>query len=216
MLLTVFIESDGAPWPWPDTPPDDPTPVKPLVIGLAVSEPSNHVAYVARPCQFLSPAELAGCDPALWTNGRFRSDAVRAVEIAVDGIKARSGASRVNLVGFSGGGAMASLVASRRGDVGCLVTIAAPLDTSAWADAIGVTRLAASMNPADSAVRLVGLPQTHFSGKDDAVVPERSAGRFRATNPGATWIRVAGFDHDCCWEREWAALRRRSCLASAG
>ncbi len=215
-LLTVFIESDGAPWPWPDTPPVDPTPVKPLVMRMAVADPSAHVAYVARPCQFLSPSGLAACDPTLWTEGRFRSDAVRAVEIAVDALKARSGAKKVNLVGFSGGGAMAALVAARRQDVGCLVTIAAPLDTSAWTDAIGVSRLSASLNPADAVTRLRGLPQTHFSGQDDTVVPSRSAGRLFSAIQASAWISVPGFDHDCCWERDWVALRRRSCLANAG
>lgn len=215
-LLTVFIESDGAPWPWPDMPPADPTPVKPLVMGMAVADPSAHVAYVARPCQFLSPNALTECDPALWTEGRFRSDAVRAVEIAVDALKARSGAKKINLVGFSGGGAMAALVASRREDVGCLVTVAAPLDTSAWTDAIGVSRLSTSLNPADAVTRLKELPQTHFRGQDDTVVPPRSAGRFFSAIRESAWISVPGFDHDCCWEREWVALRRRSCLANAG
>ena len=67
--LTVFIESDGAPWPWPDLPPSDPTPLRPLVMGIAAIESSDLVAYVARPCQFLPPYELANCDPALWTSG---------------------------------------------------------------------------------------------------------------------------------------------------
>ena len=110
---------------------------------------------------------------------------------------------------------MAALVASRRSDVKCLVTIAAPLDTDAWTDAIGVSRLSASLNPADFAARLKGLPQTHFRGGADAVVPLRSIGAFMSTNGDAVLVDMPGFDHDCCWEREWAALRSRSCLASS-
>jgi hypothetical protein len=211
--VTVYIESDGAPWRFPDEPPADPTPLKPVVLRMAIDDPAPAAAYLARPCQFLSEASLAKCDPQLWMKARLSDEAVAAMNRAVDQIKQSYGALEVNLVGYSGGGAMAALIAARRSDVSCLVTVAAPLDTSAWTDALGVSRLDLSLNPADVTARLRDVHQTHFRGLRDKLVPPSTAQRFLAGVPRATVIDKEKFDHQCCWGEEWQALRRASCLA---
>jgi pimeloyl-ACP methyl ester carboxylesterase len=210
--VTVYIESDGAPWRLPDEPPADPTPHKPMVLRMAASDPSRSVAYLGRPCQYLESADLATCNPALWMRGRFSEDAVVASNQAVSRIKEAAGVGRVNIVGYSGGGSMAALVAARREDVACLVTIAAPLDTDAWTRAIDVSPLDYSLNPADVASRLARLPQTHFQGGKDDLVPPATSARFLKEAPGAKVINKADFDHACCWEDAWAQLRSESCL----
>jgi len=178
---------------------------------MALMDPSRAVAYLGRPCQFLAEAELLRCDPALWTGGRFSEDAVAATDQAVEALKRSHGASRLNLVGYSGGGAMAALVAARRSDVRCLVTVAAPLDTHAWTDAIKVSRLATSLNPADYATRLNRVSQVHFRGKLDTLVPPHTQRRFLALT-SARVIDRESYDHVCCWERDWAELAAQSCL----
>ena len=211
--VTVYIESDGAPWRFPDEPPVDPTPLTPMVLRMAIADPFSVVAYLGRPCQYLNAAELGKCDPELWMRGRFRDEAVAAMSSAVDRIKQSAGAADVNLVGYSGGGAMAALVAERRNDVSCLVTVAAPLDTRAWTDAIGVSSLNLSLNPADDADKLSHVRQTHFRGGRDKAVPATAARRFLDRAPHATVIDMENFDHRCCWEDAWKDLVRRSCLA---
>lgn len=211
--VTVYVESDGAPWRFPDEPPSDPTPVKPLVLRMAIADPSPAAAYLGRPCQYLREADLRNCDPELWMGGRFRDEAVAAMSLAVDQIKRIYGAAEVNLVGYSGGGAMAALIAARRSDVSCLVTVAAPLDTRAWTDAIGVSPLSLSLNPADEADRLRNVRQTHFRGARDKLVPPATSRRFLERVTGATVIDKETFDHRCCWADEWMDLRRASCLA---
>ena len=211
--LTVYIESDGAPWISREQPPNDPTPVKPVVMHMAVADPSSSVAYLGRPCQYLSERDLDDCDPALWTLGRFSEEAVAASQAAVERLKRLAGASRINLVGYSGGGAMAALVAARRQDVACLVTVASPLDTNAWADAIGITRLHQSLNPVDHADRLAAVPQMHFTGARDTIVPPGSIRRFTARVPSARVLNLERYSHTCCWQEDWAELRARSCLA---
>lgn len=211
--LTVYIEGDGAPWPWPDQPPADPTPLRQLVLQMAVSDPSEAVAYLGRPCQYQTPEELERCDPALWTGSRFGPAAIESTHRAVDALKASAGASRIALVGYSGGGAMAALVAAGRSDTDCLVTLAAPLDISAWTKAIGVSPLRGSLNPADSAGKLARIPQTHFRGKDDWLVPPATSDGFLARVPAAQVIDLGGVDHQCCWQDAWRRLRESSCLA---
>jgi pimeloyl-ACP methyl ester carboxylesterase len=210
--VTVYIESDGAPWRFPDEPPADPTPLKLVVLRMAIDDPSPAAAYLARPCQYLSESGRRTCDPRLWMRARLSDDAVAVMSRAVDRIKQSYGASDVNLVGYSGGGAMAALIAARRSDVSCLVTIAAPLDTNAWTDALGVSRLDLSLNPADMTAQLRDVRQTHFRGLRDKLVPPSTAQRFLAGVPRATVIDKEKFDHQCCWGDEWQALRRASCL----
>ena len=211
--VTVYVESDGAPWRFPDEPPSDPTPLKPLVLRMAIADPSPAAAYLGRPCQYLREADLRKCDPELWMRGRFSNEAVAAMSLAVDQIKRIYRAAEVNLVGYSGGGAMAALIAARRSDVSCLVTVAAPLDTRAWTDTLRVSRLDLSLNPADAADKLRNVRQTHFRGVRDKVVPLATSRRFLERVTGATVIDKETFDHRCCWDDEWKDLRRASCLA---
>lgn len=212
--VTIYMESDGAPWRMPDEPPADPTPLKPFVIRMAIADTSPATAYLSRPCQYLSETARRDCDPRLWMQARFSADAVTAMSGAVDQIKTSTGARTLNLVGYSGGGAMAALVAARRSDVACLVTIAAPLDTHAWTDALNVSRLDMSLNPADVADRLRSVKQTHFRGLADRLVPPATVNRFiENAKPAAAVIDKPGFDHQCCWSEEWRELSRSSCLA---
>jgi pimeloyl-ACP methyl ester carboxylesterase len=145
--------------------------------------------------------------------GRFGDDAVTTMNKAVDRIKQSYGATEINLVGYSGGGAMAALMAMRRNDVSCLVTIAAPLDTDAWTDAMRVSRLDLSLNPADDADKLRNVRQSHFRGLNDKLVPPATSRRFLERVAGATVIDKEKFDHQCCWGDEWRELRRATCLA---
>ncbi|MEO8440911.1 MAG: alpha/beta fold hydrolase [Betaproteobacteria bacterium] len=212
--VTIYIESDGAPWRLPDEPPADPTPLKPFVMRMAIADISSATAYLSRPCQYLSEAARRDCDPRLWMQARFSGEAVAATNQAVDQIKTSTGAVTVNLVGYSGGGAMAALIAARRKDVNCLVTVAAPLDTNAWTDALGVSRLASSLNPVDSAANLRKVRQTHFRGLRDKLVPPATVNRFiEGAQPAAAVIDMPDFDHQCCWSEEWRELSRSSCLA---
>lgn len=212
--VTVYIESDGAPWRLPDEPPADPTPLKPYVMRMAIADTSQATAYVSRPCQYMSESARRDCDSQLWMQARFGNDAVNATNGAIDQIKRDTGARAVNLVGYSGGGAMAALVAARRQDVSCLVTVAAPLDTDAWTDALKVSRLKLSMNPADVAGDLTQVRQSHFRGLRDKLVPPPTVDRFVARSKGrATLIDKPDFDHQCCWSEEWRELSRASCLA---
>jgi pimeloyl-ACP methyl ester carboxylesterase len=179
---------------------------------MAIADSSGATAYLSRPCQYLNAADRLNCDPRLWMQARFGNEAVAAMGNAVDQIKLAAGAKQVNLVGYSGGGAMAALIAARREDVVCLVTLAAPLDTSAWTDALHVSRLDLSANPADVADKLRQVAQTHYRGLRDELVPPWTTQRFLQRTAGATVIDKATFDHQCCWSDEWLELRRSSCL----
>ena len=97
--------------------PRDPTPVNPLALQLALRDPSGAAVYLARPCQFVAAPDKRECARAYWTEQRFSPAVIAASLEAISQLKQRYGAQRLVLVGYSGGGAVASLVAAQRGDV---------------------------------------------------------------------------------------------------
>ena len=214
--LTIYIEGDGARWRAIDLPPDDPTPENPISLKLAVQDTGSAVAYVGRPCQYLDEDTLNSCDPTLWTRGRYSESALKMTMEAVDALVRTTGAKQLTLIGHSGGGAMAALVAENREDVACLSSVAAPLDIETWTRVIQVSPLRTSINPFDRAARLRQVPQVHFTGARDEVVPPESIARFLRAVPAAREVRIEKFDHDCCWVDEWVKLRARACTAGSG
>jgi hypothetical protein len=210
--LTVYIESDGRAWLDRWTLSADPTPAHPDILALAVVDPSPNRLYLGRPCQYLDPAALAACAPSYWSSARFAPEVIAGYEAAIDQAKLRAGAARVALFGFSGGGAVAALVAARRADVGLLVSIAGTLDIARWTRDAHVSPLAGSLNPADFAARLQSIRQVIFVGEDDDVVPPEVAQSYLARMTDtrrARLVRIPDFGHDCCWVNSWPELLAR-------
>lgn len=87
----------------------------------------------------------------------------------------------------------------------------ANLNHAAWTSYHGVTTLSGSLNPADFATRLQSVPQIHFVGEKDDIIPESIARDYRSkmTDPSLTKIAVIpGYDHHCCWVQAWPRLQR--------
>ncbi len=207
--LVVYIEGDGFAWKRINERSADPTPLNPLALRLAVLDTSPSVAWLARPCQFTGGEEARGCNSDLWTGARYSEAVIAASNAAIDVLKQMSGANRIALVGYSGGGAVAALTAMRRIDVIWLKTVASPLDTSAFTAHHMVTPLSASLNPADRASALAALPQTHYAGTRDDVVPPSINRTFRARMGETRCIRLEelqGASHDDGWEKMWSTL----------
>lgn len=208
-VLTVYIEGDGAPWPNAFRPPNDPTPIRPVALLLAERDPSPQVAYLGRPCQYLGEAERAKCGAVYWSSRRYVQRVVDAMDAAVTRLKASAGAGRLRLIGHSGGGVIATLLAMRRKDVDSLVTVAAPLSLSDWIARHGLSPLEDALDPMRLAAPRGLPPAMHFAGEADDVVPPAIIAGF-ARRHGGRLETIAGFDHDCCWARDWPELLLRA------
>lgn len=201
--LRVYIEGDGAAWSSGYRPPADPTPQRPLVLELAERDLAAAVAYLGRPCQYLAPVALAGCSSAYWSERRFAPEVVAAMDQALSRIKQVAGAERLSLVGYSGGGVLATLLAQRRDDIDGLVTLAAPLALAEWVRLKALSPLRGSLDPLDGCA---SLPYAvHMVGSRDRVVPTALGARFVARHGGRLQL-LPGFDHGCCWVQHWPAL----------
>lgn len=207
--LSVYIEGDGFAWVTRTQLSSDPTPRDPVSLELAVRDPSANRVYLARPCQYQTDEELARCDPQYWSRARYSEEVVAAMNAALDQIVRATGAKRLRLFGYSGGGTVAALLAARRADVVQLVTVAGNLDHATWTKLRKVSPLSASLNPADMAPALSRVPQIHFVGEDDEDVPPAVAQAYRARFPDparVSIIEVPGVDHNCCWVKQWPGL----------
>lgn len=206
--LTVYIEGDGLAWISGNQPSTDPTPRDPLALRLALAQPAGHAVYLARPCQYVNAAQ-SGCAQRYWTEARFAPEVIEAMDLAIGSLKQRYSATRLVLVGYSGGAAVAALVAARRTDVMELITVAGNLDHRAWTSHHQVRALNASLNAADSASLLANLPQTHFLGGKDRVIPPALARHWPVALTGLDQSNLhvlASADHACCWVERWPAL----------
>jgi pimeloyl-ACP methyl ester carboxylesterase len=117
--------------------------------------------------------------------------------------------SRILLVGHSGGGTLAVLLASRLPAVAGVISIAGNLDLVEWTSRHGYSPLTASLDPAREPALDPALPQWYLLGGRDTVVTEAMARSYLArVPPGRIW-RYPALDHACCWQRVWPKVRTR-------
>jgi hypothetical protein len=207
--LTVYIEGDGLAWLSRSQPSADPTPRNPVGLELALRDPSGTAVYLARPCQYVATGDARNCSNTYWTGLRFAPEVIAASDQAIGVLKRRYASNALVLVGYSGGGAVAALVAARRNDVAKLITVAGNLDHRAWTDMHHVPPLEGSLNAADAWQALENVPQWHLVGARDEVVGstviEAYVSRFPPDRRPKV-ITVAGFSHVCCWADRWPGL----------
>ena len=203
-LLHIYLDSDGTPWERGYWPARDPSPRQSLALSLMSLDAAASI-YLNRPCYGLAklPPE---CHFTLWTDGRYSHTVVEAMNQGLDELRRRHGAQRLVLIGHSGGGALAMLLAARRQDVAAVVTIGANLDHRRWTEHFGYLPLTSSLNPAEEPPLPSGALRWHLIGDRDAVVPPAITLAAGKADPHARVVRFAQHDHRCCWERSWPDL----------
>jgi pimeloyl-ACP methyl ester carboxylesterase len=204
--LFVFLDGDGRPWSDDGLQPrSDPTTRNPLALKL-LTRTSAPGIYISRPC-YQQIADAA-CSSESWTGGRYSSAVIASIAAVTRDAAASGGFEKIVLVGYSGGGALAVLVAEQLENVAAVITIAANLDTDAWASYHHYLPLSASLNPAASN-RAHPWREIHLTGARDAVVPATTTTAYFAKYPDAKQWPYADFDHVCCWAEQWPQVSAR-------
>jgi pimeloyl-ACP methyl ester carboxylesterase len=203
--LRIYIEGDGFAYMRPGVPAIDPSPNHPLALELAAIDTAPNVAWIARPCQYTMIAKVQStCPERYWTSHRMAPEVVNSINAAVSFIVEKTKANGVELIGYSGGGAIAVLVAARRTDVVALRTVAGNLDHVAFTRYHKVTPMSASLNAADVIDQVRHIPQVHYAGAEDPIVPAALIESVVARVGGnARAVIVRGATHVKGWEAFW-------------
>jgi len=202
--LLIFLDGDGRPWDGRQ-PADDPTTRHPVALQLLAKTPVQGI-YVSRPCyqQMSDP----GCSPATWTSARYSAAVADSIAAAIRAVTRDAGHPDIVLVGYSGGGALAVLVAERLEHVTAVVTIAANLDIDAWTQQHNYLPLKDSLNPANSGTQHAWR-EIHLQGARDTVVPAATTTAYFRHFPDAQHWQFDDYDHVCCWADAWPEIFAR-------
>jgi alpha/beta hydrolase fold len=202
----IYIEGDGLAFLDRRTISENPTPTKVMLLELAKLDPRENVVYLARPCQFSAPQVNPQClNHKYWSSDRFSEESVSAMNEA---IKKIAGLNSINLIGFSGGGAIVTLVAARNPKVSSVITIAGNLDHVAFNNHHKVSQMHNSLNPIDYAPNIKNIPQLHLSGSNDTRVPSFIANKY-VTASSSSCVKekiINGATHESGWSKTWPSI----------
>ena len=167
--LNIYIEGDGLSWITKSQISDNPTPINQTLLNLLNLDKNNCKVYLARPCQYV---ESSNCNQSYWTNKRFSKEIIDSFDEILDSLKTKYQNRDFNLIGYSGGGAVATILTSKRDDTKNLITIAGNLDIEKWTNFHKISKLDGSLNPADFTYSLENIKQFHIIGNSDKIVPK--------------------------------------------
>lgn len=202
--LHVYIDGDGTPWERQRWIANDPTARNPLILKL-MQQDTNPAILLGRPCYY-GQSQAEGCDNKYWTSHRYSEEVVNSMSQALNNWLYLKHFKKIVLIGYSGGGAIAMLMANNIAKATKIVTIAANLNVARWSDYHAVPKLNGSLNPAEEEPVNAKVKQIHFAGKEDKIVPAFIIKNYSSKQMNSKYYELPEQDHACCWERDWSKL----------
>jgi len=200
--MVVYIEGDGMAWISRDQLSNNPTPVQPVALKLASVDMNKNVLYIARPCQYLWPQKMNACSSKYWSNKRGSEEVISSINQVISIVKQKQNISTIRLIGYSGGGGIAALITARRQDVSEFVSVSANLNYKLFTQIHNLSPMNGSIDPITAAKQIASIPQIHYVGADDKIIPRQIALSF------SDKVRVINnVSHDN-WSDKWVQILR--------
>lgn len=173
-VYKIYLEGDGYAFNHSGRPSSDPTPHGTTMRELAFGDPHDNVVYMARPCQYVK-SDI--CSPRHWSTARFAPEIITST---AEAIKEIAGDNEVILIGYSGGAQIAGLVASSQSGINVkkIITIAGNLNHLAWTNYHHLPSLNESMSLESYKNTYASIPQIHYLGETDEVIPPFLSQKF--------------------------------------
>ena len=203
-VLHVYLDGDGTPWVRGHWIADDPTARNPLILNL-MKQDSEPAILLGRPCYYGLNNTL-GCENKYWTSHRYSKEVVDSMTQVLNAWLMKHNFKAIILIGYSGGGTLAILMADKIKNISAVVTVAANLDIAKWSQLHGYLTLKQSLNPADEIELSQQIKQIHFAGKEDKVVPSFIIKAYAERQKNAEYYEFFDKDHSCCWADNWKEL----------
>lgn len=203
--LHVYFDGDGSPWGRDGSlVNDDPTPRHYLVLQL-MSLDSKPAILIGRPC-YHGFNHDARCHPLLWTHARYSEEVVSSISKALQFILKANSVSEVVLIGYSGGGTLAQLLAEKIPQTRAVITLAGNLDLAAWVRWHEYSPLEGSLNPAEKPPLPKHILQIHYVGRSDRNIPPLLTERYLAYKDRGEMRVLEGVDHYNGWLMHWPSI----------
>lgn len=205
--LHIYLEGDGQPWLENRYINGDPTSKEATVLHLMAAD-SSLAFYLGRPC-YHHHGKGRHCDVKWWTSHRYSRTVLNAMiqgvnEIVKEYRLLNSADVELTLIGFSGGGTLATLMSHEIPEVKTLITINGNLDTEAWTHHHGYSPLTGSINPSQLNDLSPALKKIHLVGAKDENTPKTLNALHAFTSQINTQVlEYDDYDHHCCWSHMW-------------
>jgi len=199
--LHIYIEGDGQPFIHKRYISKDPTSNNATSLKLMHKDPSQSV-LIGRPCYHARQADNCR-NNKWWTSHRYSAEVVNSMADAIKQVNHSD--QDIVLIGLSGGGSLAMLLASKVENLKKIITINANLDIDAWTQKHSYTPLSGSLNPIDYLAQAAHISQVHLIGGRDANIPHASW-RSKIKGTKVTIVPYSNFTHTCCWETVWQQI----------
>ena len=201
----VYLDGDGRAWLTPHRVARDPTPSKSFLLDLMQRDPAASI-YLGRPC-YHGLNHSSSCNPWVWTQQRYSRIVVDSMVHALKS-SLPDKACRIVLIGYSGGGTLAMLMAAQLPQVRGVVTLAGNLDVTAWTRLHGFSPLTESLDPARQPALPEAVFQIHVTGTDDKQIPPELVAKAIKRYPHAKFLKVKNLNHQGNWPTIWPEVLR--------
>lgn len=216
--IRIYLEGDGKAWLSRYRVSADPTPGHAVGLQLALADNSANVIYIARPCQFVQLSRQKQCTAEVWTRNRY-SAAIVAMYVSVfRTISRQYHNASLELIGFSGGATIVMLAAPALPELSNIRTVAGNLDIAEFSRIHNLPLTTATTAPAINVTQLERIPQLHFVGSRDDVVPGAVARAYQDQLDSLQCSQIVELDsaHTDEWPKLWPELLQMSpaCISS--